>query len=454
MISIAVVDSSAESRNSIIEELNECFYSDSFQLNFLPRIHITPLAPEEIKFHKIPDICILGPRLLLHDVNEIARIKRLLPNSALLVRATGMLESISMTEHLARLGADDILPDHMLPSELLRKLILHARSADRTRSGKFIVVDSGKGGLGVTSVAAALGDCCARAGRRTLLVDLDFDTQDLSRFLQARPCINETLGALLSQQKPIVQELVEECVHQVWSDDTGLFIMPPAASAFESLSSGDATLRSFVSVFEILDSLFDVLIIDAGNTPQAMRKTLWRMADHLLLVGSNDPATLFASIERTMDAYASLAPAAKLSLIFNGTKPWGVPLPLMKSELVRATQLDASHFLEIALPLSKGASLWPGSGGTPGSQGDRGFRRALQKLVSQLGILDGPSVPASTLEPAQQAAAPRPSATTQALPEPRRIEYLPQHKATLPASTPAAAPKNLRDLVGKAQIFD
>ncbi|NMC62573.1 MAG: MinD/ParA family protein [SAR324 cluster bacterium] len=388
MIRIVIVDSSAESRKRIMDELNACFALDPSQLQFFPKLSITPLDPEELRFHRIPDICIVGSKMLIEEIGELTRVRRLFPNTAILVRCNGQFDSLSMVEHLARLGADDILPANLNSLELLRRIILHARSATRTRNGMLILIESGKGGLGVTSIAAALGEAFLNYGKKTLLVDFDFDTQDLCRFLQARPFFNETLGALINQSKPIVQEVVEDCIIPVWPDDDRFFVMPPPVSCEEIFESNNSSLRNLVSVFEVLDSLFDVIIVDTGAARGALRKTLYRIADRLLFVINNDPASMFASVERISDALISISPSAEVNVLHNAPQKHGLPLNLVESEISRATRLDKARIISKCIPFSKNASSWPGSGQTLLSRADASFIRSFRKVIQNLGIFE------------------------------------------------------------------
>ena len=386
MISLIVVDSSAESRNRIIEDINACFTLDPSQIHFFPRLSITPLAPEELKFHTVPDICIIGPELLIQEISELGRIKRLLPNTAILVKSNGALESLSMVEHLARLGADDILSEKLPATELLRKIILHARSHSRTKTGRLIVVDSGKGGVGVTSFVAGLGELCAENNHRCCLIDMDFETQDLSRFLHVKPFVNDPLSEILGQNRAIFQESVEECLTQVWTDEDKLLVMTPPADCDELHDPTASLYRSMVSVLEILDSLFSIVVIDMACTRGILRKTLYRVADDIVFLSGNDPASLYTAANRIGGGFASMAPASKLWIVQNAASKQGLPTKLFFSELQRATRLENSCFIEEAIPYSKAASLWPGSGATLFSRGDRHISKAMKKVAARLSL--------------------------------------------------------------------
>ena len=78
---------------------------------------------------------------------------------------------------------------------------LDALASEAWSQAQLILVDAGKGGLCVTSVVAGLGDALAAHGKRVLTIDLDMETQDLSRFLQTRPFVNENLQLLLEEQR-------------------------------------------------------------------------------------------------------------------------------------------------------------------------------------------------------------------------------------------------------------
>ena len=85
-------------------------------------------------------------------------------------------------------GVRKVFPDSASSLDLLQELVgIHAdfRKDGRTFEGRVVVIVHAKGGVGATSIAAALGEVCSDAQRRTLLWDLDVETKDLSRALAA-----------------------------------------------------------------------------------------------------------------------------------------------------------------------------------------------------------------------------------------------------------------------------
>ena len=385
MIDIFVIDTSAESRTRITNLIEQFLRSDPSSWDFVPHLNLRPIGPEELSFHGEPHICVIGDELVSREITQISNIKKAFPSAALIARLTTNLESLSVVEHLARLGIDDVFSENISAHEFLRKIILLSRQ-NKTSHGRLILVDSGKGGLGVTSTVAALGELIVDAGKSAVLIDLDFDTQDLSRFLQTRPFINENLALILSKSRPLVQESVEQCVTQVWADEPRLCVMQPAPELDDSHNSANTASRLFLSVLEILDAIYDYVVVDTGNARNGLRKMLYRISDTTVFVVSNDPAALYASADRLSKIYGESPGNCDIKILPNGPLPHALPFNVLRSELSRATGIERENILS-PLPLSKTGSLWPGSGSTLYTHAKGNYRYAMEELAVQIGII-------------------------------------------------------------------
>ncbi|NLF25789.1 MAG: ParA family protein [Deltaproteobacteria bacterium] len=387
MVRLVVVDRSAESRGKIVDRINSFLRAELPELDFLPRISVKPLAPEELKFHGAPDICIAGPEMLLQELCTISTIKRLIPDTPLVPYLTRALSSISIIEQLARLGADDVMPDNISASEFVRKIILLSRRRAKARSGKLVLVESGKGGLGVTSVVAGLGECLAEHGKKVVLLDFDFETQDLSRFLQARPFVNENLQLILEQNRPVTQECVEQCLVPVWEESELLYCMPPPAEADGLYDSRSTCARTMLSVLEVLDHLFDCVVVDGGSARGAFLKTLLRVSDKVAFIINNDPSALYASVDKLSRLRGMLSAGADLVVLENASTRFGLANKLLKDEFERAAKLEESAWAPFAVPFNRAAGRWAGSGGTLYSHGNAALRTAMTSLVQKLELI-------------------------------------------------------------------
>ncbi len=388
MLTIHALDRGAEDREKLVRWLHSLISEDTLEIEYLPRIDIKPVALDELKFQGTPDICIIGSKLLEVELTQLGKIRKSLPRTPLIACTSPSIESLAHIEQIARLGANDTISSEITSKAFIRKLILLSKNKSEKDHGKLIVVDSGKGGLGVTTIAGALGEVSALEGNRTALVDLDFETQDLSRFLQVRPFVNENLQLLLEGSRPITDEFVDHCTLQVWEDEENLFhVAPPPAS--DLLYSGDTKfLRRFLSFLEALDEKFDVVIVDAGSICGAMQKTLYRVADEVVFVLNSDPAALYPSVDRLKKIQEALSPSAKLTLVDNDNGGDGLSKKMLRSEFSRVTSITKDRWSEDTIPHCKIGTRWPGSGSTFSSLAKAKGRDAVEKLACFLGLTE------------------------------------------------------------------
>ncbi|MCB0352168.1 MAG: ParA family protein [Bdellovibrionales bacterium] len=383
MLHLYVVDRSAESRNRVVDRIHSYLESAIKDIEVMPRVQVKPLSLEEVRFHGAPDICVLGPGVADQEITDIAKLKKIYPNSAFLVCTTSRLENLSSIEQIARQGADDTLSERTSAAEFLQKIVLLAKRVSSHASGTLVVVDSGKGGVGVTSTVAALGECLAREGKRTLLVDFDGESQDLTRFLQVRPFVNENLQFLLDGSRPITAEFVDQCVTQVWEDEENLFCLSPIPDREAFYNPASSVIRSFISVFQFLDEAFDCILIDLAGVRGPLEKAIHRLADTHLFVLSNDPAALYASAARMKSLQESLAHGGEL-IVADVTAPLALSRSLLRDEFCRAARIEPERFIRDSIPYSKDVRRWPGSGASPFTLGKSDFSSSIESLAVKL----------------------------------------------------------------------
>ena len=62
----------SEQRSKLTDRLQSYLECDTRELELIPRVNLKPVAPEEVKFHTPPDICVLGPEFLSEELTELA----------------------------------------------------------------------------------------------------------------------------------------------------------------------------------------------------------------------------------------------------------------------------------------------------------------------------------------------------------------------------------------------
>ena len=395
MITIFVADTSAHARNRLILALESHFREQAAELQFLPRFHLKPITLEELKFHAAPEILLIGAELLANDMVEVARIRKELPNTVILACPAPQLTNLTAVEHLVRLGVDDICPSDSCSAEFVRKLIIAARRRSIRRAGVLVIVDSSKGGMGVSSITAGLAEALVRHNKKICVVDLDAHSQDLSRFLQARPFLNENLQLLVENRRPISEEYVEQCISEVAISNSIIRCVPPPPENDDLYNPASSFPRSLLSVIEVLDSLHDFVIVDVGSSVPAVKRLLYRVADFVLFLTSNDPASVFSAVDALARISASLNPAAKLLVIENAAQSHGLKEEFLRETVLSAAKLSKENWLKRSFPFVRDAALWPASGATLYSLGSRELKRSFDALTRKLGVQTGESAKSS-----------------------------------------------------------
>ncbi|MBO5851208.1 MAG: septum site-determining protein MinD [Clostridia bacterium] len=117
---------------------------------------------------------------------------------------------------------------------------------------KKIVVTSGKGGVGKTTVTANLGYHLAKRGKRVLLVDCDFGLNNLDVVVNIENQIVFDLIDVLENRCRIKQAVIESPLN------ANLFIIPCTHSAVK----GSVTSQSLKLSLERLEDSFDYILLD------------------------------------------------------------------------------------------------------------------------------------------------------------------------------------------------
>jgi len=379
---IYIVDSSADTRTQLHEQLSE-FLRAERESHLLPYLSLKAFAPEELKFQDTPSLCILGEGLAQRGISQVAQIRRQLPDARLLLVIPSGLETLAFVEEMTRAGVDDFITRRSTAFEILQKIVTRAQSEQKKTSGTLILVESGKGGLGTTSITAALGDELSETGKKTLIVDLDTETQDLCRFLQVKPFINENLQLILSAQRPPHAEFVAQCVLPVKEN---LSCLPPCPDNDALYEGRTAQVQTFFNVLRALDAEYDAIVVDTGSSRGSFLRSLYKVTDKVLFVLNNDPATLHASVDKVRKLKAMLSPGATISLIENNSTRYGLPRGVLAQELVRIAGIEPDAWTGVTLGMTREAAQWPASGYTLRGAGDKQISASLSKLATTLGF--------------------------------------------------------------------
>ena len=144
--------------------------------------------------------------------------------------------------------------------------------------GEVIVVTSGKGGVGKTTVTANLGAELAKAGKKTVIVDMDLGLRSLDVIVGHENFIIYNLIDVISKKCTLNQVLIKDETYE------NLFLLP-------SSQTKDPSCVSLDQVKELCETLkheFDYVILDSPSGIGKGFQNATTAADKAILVVTPD----------------------------------------------------------------------------------------------------------------------------------------------------------------------
>lgn len=295
-------------------------------------------------------------------------------------------------------GVRKVFPDSASPLDFLQELVaIHAdfRRDGRTHEGKVVVVTHAKGGVGATSITAALAEVCSVHNRRTMLWDLDVETRDLSRSLTVSGSEAKVVSAWVNGSRDISRESLKDALISISSDVSVL--MPPdrLAESTELVCSLEG-INVAQRVVDLSRVLFDVVLIDTGGRMGPATGALLRAADVVLIVIDDTILGLTA-----VDLYLTFVKTLvgntdRICFLVNPYSGALMGVQQIAQELEPAHHLGEAPWRLPPIPNDPKAALWPGSGRTIYSMGQKSTRQVLDKIAKELGLLGGKAASGNT----------------------------------------------------------
>lgn len=184
---------------------------------------------------------------------------------------------------------------------------------------RIIVITSGKGGVGKTTVTANLGMAIARCGRQVVLVDADFGLRNLDLLLGLENRVVYTAIDVLAGQCRLEQALVKD------KRQDGVVLLPAAQSRMQE-SVTPAQMKKLLSV---LAQKFEYILVDCPAGIESGFQNAIAAAQEALIVTTPEIAAV-----RDADRVVGLLEAQgikKIHLIVNRLKPTMVQADQMMS---------------------------------------------------------------------------------------------------------------------------
>lgn len=171
--------------------------------------------------------------------------------------------------------------------------------------GTAVMITSGKGGTGKTSLTAGVASCLAALGRRVLCIDVDIGLRNLDLTLGMSDRALMDFSDVMEFRCPLTGATVEQ------PEIKGLFLLTAP------LTADGLELDRFQALVEEAKDYFDFVFMDSpaglGEGFQLARAA----ADRVIVVSAVDPAAL-RDAQRTV---AELHTLTQLHLVMNRVQP-------------------------------------------------------------------------------------------------------------------------------------
>lgn len=384
---LLIVDSSAEAQAFCAKRIDSFGRGDMEMLDLKVKLVNDVDYAERVSE---ADVVVLGSGLGDKGVGIARQTHTIAPWVQIVMFVTDNVYGGGAFRAAQQAGVRKVFPDSASPLDFLQELVaIHSdfRKEGRTHEGRVVLIAHAKGGVGATSIAAALAEVCSVFNRRTMLWDLDVETRDLSRSLTVNGEEARVVSSWVNGSRDISRESLRDALIPISSDVSVL--MPPDrfAESMDLVCHADG-MGIAQRIVDIARVLFDVVLIDSGGRMGPAVGGLVRSADVVLLV-IDDTVLGLTAVDLYLSFIKSLVGSTdKLCFLVNPYSGAFTSIDQIAADLEPAHQLGESPWRLPPIPNDPKAALWPGSGRTLYSMGQKGTRQALENIARGLGILD------------------------------------------------------------------
>lgn len=233
-------------------------------------------------------------------------------------------------------------------------------------------VSSLKGGVGKTTVTLGLASAAFSRGLRTLVVDLD-PQSDVSTGLDVTPNGQANIADVLESPKP--KTVRDAIVPSGWTKhhegSIDLMLGSPSAINFDGPHPTIREIWKLEEALAIVEEEYDLVLIDSAPSLNALTRTAWAASDRVLVV--TEPGLFaVAAADRALRALdevrRGISPRLEpLGIVVNRTRPQSMEhqfrvkeLREMFGELILDPQLPERTSLQQAQGAAKPLHVWPG----------------------------------------------------------------------------------------------
>ncbi len=336
------------------------------------------------------DVVILGSRMGEAAISVARQVHSIAPwvHIVMFVSDDGYGGMAFRSAH--SVGVRKVFQDSASPLDFLQELVginAEFKRAGRTREAKVIVISHAKGGVGATTVAAALAEVSSVYNRTTLLWDLDVESRDLSRSLQAVGQESSIISSWVSGTGELTREAIKFAAVPI---DPNVSVLPPPDSMAEAIDlvCHIESVTLVQRVVELAKLSYDAIVVDTAGRLGPATGALMRMADEVVVV-IDDTVFGITAVDMYLNYIKNLVgDAGHLKFLVNPFSGALLGPEQIAAELEPAHKLGDVPWTLPALSNDPKASGWAGSGHTLYSLGSKSTRKTLEEIANTLGLIE------------------------------------------------------------------
>jgi MinD-like ATPase involved in chromosome partitioning or flagellar assembly len=387
---LLILDSTTESQATLAKRIEEFSRSDIEMLDL--RVKLVNDTNFVEKVHEA-DVLLIGPGVGNRAVGIAKQALGITPWLHIIMYVSEKTYGGGAFREAHAIGVRKVFTENAPSLDFLQELVaINAdfRREGRARVGKVIAVAHAKGGVGATSITAALAEVCGSQNKRTMLWDLDVETKDLSRSLTVNGEESKIISSWVNGTREVSRESLTEALIPLSSEVSVL--MPPdrMAEAMDLVCHTD-TMYITQRIVELSKILFDVILVDTAGRMGPSIGALFRAADTVLLV-IDDTVLGLTAVDMYLHLIKNIVGSVdKIVFLVNPYSGALVGVSQIAQDLEPVHNLGEAPWRLPPVPNDPKAALWPGSGRTFYSMGQKNTRTVLEDIASELGLIDGNS---------------------------------------------------------------
>lgn len=233
-------------------------------------------------------------------------------------------------------------------------------------------ISSLKGGVGKTTVTLGLASAAFSRGLRTLVVDLD-PQSDVSTGMDVEPTSEATIADVLEnpREKVLRQAIVPSGWMKQHEGTIDVLIGSPAAINFDGPHPSIREIWKLEEALANIENEYDLVLIDCAPSLNALTRTAWAASDRVLVVtepGLFSVAAADRALRAIEEIRKGLSPRLQpLGIVVNRVRPQSMEHQFRINEmrdmfgnLVLDPQLPERTSLQQAQGAARPVHSWPG----------------------------------------------------------------------------------------------